>query len=279
MVMYKFIQPTLKWVGGKRQLLPQIEEYFPKDFSRYYEPFVGGGAVLFYFKPDNAVVNDTNPELINYYKVVKHNVEGLIEELKKDKYANDKASFYKIRELDRNDNYDSLSDIEKAARIQFLNKTCFNGLYRVNSKGEFNTPFGSYKNPNYINEEVLRAVSYYFNSIDIEILNVDFEQALKCIQNTDFVYFDPPYDPISESANFTGYAKNGFNKDDQLRLRDLCDKLDEQGVRFLLSNSSTEFIYKIYNKYEIIPVYARRNINSDASKRGDIKEVLVKNYD
>lgn len=277
--MSKLVQPVLKWVGGKRQLIPEIEKYFPdrKSISTYYEPFVGGGAVLFHFQPKKAVINDVNEELINLYKVIKDDVESLIEDLQK--YKNDEDLFYKVRALDRSPEFKELTNVQRASRIHFLNKTCYNGLYRVNSAGEFNTPFGRYKNPNITNEAVLRAVSHYFNKSNIKILNVDFEEALKGIRKGSFVYFDPPYDPISSSSNFTGYAQGGFNRDDQIRLKKLCDKLDKRGVKFLLSNSSTEFIKELYKDYDIIPVNAKRSINSVGSDRGEVEEVLVRNYD
>lgn len=274
------IQPPLKWVGGKRQLIPEIEQYFPKKkYSTFYEPFVGGGAVLFHFQPNRAVINDVNSDLINFYKVVKDNVDELILELSKYKNKNTKEDFYKIRSLDRSPDYKKLSNIKKAARLHYLNKTCFNGLYRVNNAGEFNTPFGGYKNPNIENKAVLRAVSEYLNKKDIKILNGDYSDALKRIRKPAFVYFDPPYDPLSSSSNFTGYTKGGFDRDEQIRLKKTCDALNSKGVRFLLSNSSTPFIKELYKEYDIIPVKARRSINSVSYKRGDVEEVLVKNYD
>lgn len=277
--MSKLVQPVLKWVGGKRQLIPEIEKYFPdkKDISTYYEPFVGGGAVLFHFQPKKAVINDVNEELINLYKVIKDDVESLIEDL--GNYENDEDLYYEIRALDRSPEFKNLTNIQRASRIHFLNKTCYNGLYRVNSAGEFNTPFGKYKNPNITNDTVLRAVSNYFNKSKIKILNGDFEEALKGIRKGAFVYFDPPYDPISSSSNFTGYSEGGFDRDEQIRLKEVCDRLNSRGVRFLLSNSSTEFIKDLYKDYDIISVNAKRSINSVGSDRGEVEEVLVKNYD
>lgn len=270
--------PVLKWVGGKRQLMSEIEKLIPKNYTKYYEPFIGGGAVLFELQPSKAVINDINGELINLYKVIKEDVEGLIEDLKK--HENTSEYFYSIRGLDRNKEiYEKLSNIERASRIVYLNKTCFNGLFRVNRAGEFNTPFGRYKNPNIVDEITLRAVSKYFNKADITILNVDFEEALKGIRKGAFVYLDPPYDPISNSANFTGYDKGGFNREEQIRLKNLCDKLDKRGVRFLLSNSSTDFIKELYRDYNITIVKAKRAINSKGNARGEVDEVLVRNYE
>lgn len=270
--------PVLKWVGGKRQLMGEIEKVLPKTYTTYYEPFIGGGAVLFELQPKKAVINDVNSELINLYNVIKDDVELLIEDLRK--HENTSEYFYRIREMDRDrEVYEKLSNIEKASRIVYLNKTCFNGLFRVNKSGEFNSPFGKYKNPNIVDEVTLRAVSKYFNKADIKILNSDFEQSLKGIRKGSFVYLDPPYDPVSSSANFTGYDKGGFNRDEQIRLKKLCDKLDKKGVKFLLSNSATDFIKDLYKDYNIKVVKAKRAINSNGNARGEVDEVLVRNYE
>ncbi|MBU3197645.1 DNA adenine methylase [Clostridium algidicarnis] len=270
--------PVLKWVGGKRQLMSEIENILPKTYTTYYEPFIGGGAVLFELQPNKAVINDVNGELINLYNVIKDDVELLIEDLRK--HENTSEYFYRIREQDRDRNeYEKLSKIEKASRVVYLNKTCFNGLFRVNKAGEFNSPFGKYKNPNIVDEVTLRAVSKYFNKSDIKILNCDFEQSLKNIRKGSFVYLDPPYDPVSSSANFTGYDKGGFNRDEQIRLKKLCDKLDKKGVKFLLSNSATDFIKELYKDYNIKIVKAKRAINSNGNSRGEVDEVLVRNYE
>ncbi|HBY19997.1 MAG: modification methylase [Clostridiales bacterium GWE2_32_10] len=274
----KLAQPVLKWVGGKRQLLPEIKKHIPKNVTTYYEPFVGGGAVLFDIQPTKVVINDINEELINLYKVVKDDVEILIEELKKHK--NESEYFYQIRNLDRdNDVYQRMSEVEKAARILYLNKTCYNGLFRVNNAGEFNTPFGKYTNPNIVNDITLRAVNKYFNKTQIEFRNCDFEDAVRGIRKGNFVYFDPPYDPVSDSSNFTGYTKGGFDKEQQIRLKKLCDKLHSKGIKFLLSNSATDFIKDLYKDYTIEIVNAKRAINSNGNKRGEVAEVLVKNYE
>ena len=218
----KLIAPFLKWVGGKRQLMPAIKELIPKNYTNYYEPFIGGGAVLFDLQPKNAVINDFNEELINVYQTIKENPEELISDLKTHK--NESDYFYDLRALDREDNFENLSNIKKASRVIYLNKTCYNGLYRVNNSGEFNSPFGRYKNPNIVNETTIRAVSKYLNTNKITILNGDFEDALKGIKKGSFVYFDPPYHPVSASSNFTGYVQGGFDMYEQVRLRDLFDK-------------------------------------------------------
>lgn len=272
----KSIAPFVKWVGGKRQLITHIAKLMPKKFTHYYEPFVGGGAVLFGLQPKKAVINDVNSELINVYSTIKNNLEELILDLQTHK--NEADYFYEIRARDRVKNYAELSNIQRASRVIYLNKTCFNGLYRVNSKGKFNTPFGKYKNPNIVNEVVLRAVSSYLNSNDITLLSQDFNTIFTDIPVETFVYFDPPYDPVSKSSNFTSYNQKGFKETDQIRLRNLCNELNEQGVKFLLSNSATPFIEDLYQDYNIHYVEAKRAINSNGQKRGAVKEVLIRNY-
>lgn len=269
-------QPFLKWAGGKRQLLPEIRKRIPARFHTYFEPFVGAGAVFFDIQPKKAVINDINFELINTYRVIQNNVEKLIAEL--EKYKNEKEFYYKIRNLDRTQEFEKLSNVERAARLIYLNKTCFNGLFRVNRRGQFNVPFGKYKHPNIVNADVLRAVHEYLITNEISILNVDFEQAVEQAEAGDFIYFDPPYDPLSETANFTDYSLHGFTRDDQIRLRDLFVKLDKRGCYVLLSNSATPFIKELYADFHVEIVEANRTINSDAAKRGKIAEVLVRNY-
>ncbi|KAB3532928.1 DNA adenine methylase [Alkaliphilus pronyensis] len=276
----KLASPVLKWVGGKRQLLPEIRKYIPKNISTYYEPFVGGGAVLFDIQPKKAIVNDVNSELINLYQVVKDDVEGLIKDLENHKEKNTADYFYEVRAWDRdNAIYSSLTEVQRASRVHYLNKTCYNGLFRVNLAGQFNSPYGRYKNPNIVNEITLRAVSKFFNEGNVEFRNGDFEDAVKGIRKGAFVYFDPPYDPVSDSANFTGYAKGGFNRDEQIRLKNLCDKLNARGVKFLLSNSATDFILDLYKDYKIEIIKAKRAINSNGNARGEVDEVLVRNYE
>ena len=278
MAKNKLVVPFLKWVGGKRQLIPEIKKFLPKGISNctYYEPFIGGGALFFELQPKCAIINDYNEELINVYKVIRDHPNELIEDLKKHK--NTAEYFYEIRALDRQPLFNNLTNIERASRIIYLNKTCYNGLYRVNNAGEFNSPFGKYKNPNIINEPVIRAVSKYLNSANIQIFNKDYQEILKEIPANSFVYLDPPYHPISESSNFTGYIQGGWNENDQIRLRDVCDDLTKRGIRFLLSNSASDFIREIYSEYNINIVQANRAVNSDASKRGQINEFLINNY-
>ena len=274
----KLVAPVLKWVGGKRQLLDTFRPLLPKKITTYCEPFVGGGALLFHLQPNTAYINDINPELIRVYTVIKENVDELIEEL--EKFENTAEQFYAVRDWDRNkDYYSTLTDVQKAARVLYLNKTCFNGLYRVNNAGEFNSPFGNYRNPNIVNAPVLRAVSAYFNSADIRMTTMDYAKVLKNVPRGAFVYLDPPYDPVSETASFTGYSRGGFSREDQIRLRECCDDLNARGIKFMLSNSATEFILEQYAAYNITIVKAKRAVNSVASKRGDVDEVVVRNYE
>ncbi|MDD4517207.1 MAG: Dam family site-specific DNA-(adenine-N6)-methyltransferase, partial [Limnochordia bacterium] len=215
--------------------------------------------------------------LMNLYRVVQKDVEGLIEDLKL--HRNEKEYFYEIRQLDRDkERYNSLTPVQRASRMIYLNKTCYNGLYRVNKSGQFNTPFGRYKNPNIVNEEVLRAVHDYFQGAEITLCCTDFEIVVEDATEEDFVYFDPPYDPVSDTAFFTDYAKEGFNREEQRRLKATCDRVNEKGVRFLLSNSATDFIKNLYEEYHIEIIQAKRAINSKANKRGAVDEVLVMNY-
>ncbi|WP_245336274.1 MULTISPECIES: DNA adenine methylase [unclassified Staphylococcus] len=273
------LQPILKWVGGKRQLIKEISPLIPRNISTYVEPFVGGGAVLFNVQPKRAIINDLNEELINTYRVIKNYPEELIQKLMYHNENNNEEYFYKLRALDRDVKYKNIGEISRAARIIYLNKTCYNGLYRVNSSGFFNTPYGKYKSPNIVNETMIRAMTNYFNSSNVKILNGDYKLALKGLRKGSFVYFDPPYVPISTSSSFTGYTEQGFGLDDQLDLKKECDKLNAKGIKFLLSNSDTPFIRELYADYNIKTVQAKRAINSNASKRGDINEVLVYNYE
>lgn len=275
------VGPVLKWVGGKRQLLDEIIPIIPKKYSTYVEPFLGGAAVLFELQPKKAIINDYNKELINVYCVIRDFPEELINELEKHRENNSEEYFYQIRSLDRSDKFLNLTDIERAARIIYLNKTCYNGLYRVNSAGQFNSPYGKYKNPNIVNQVTIRAVSKYFNKNKIQIKNGDYKEVLKGLRKGAFVYLDPPYMPISSSSSFTGYTEGGFDYEKQKELRDECLKLNKKGIKFLQSNSYCPEILELYNDedvFKIIEVKAKRNINSKADKRGEIKEVLIYNY-
>jgi len=277
MAKNKLVAPFLKWVGGKRQIMPAIEQHLPKVIKSYIEPFIGGGAVFFHLQPKNAIINDFNAELVNVYHVIKNDIENLILELQKHK--NEPQYFYKIRALDRTKEFANLSSVERASRIIYLNKTCYNGLYRVNNSGEFNSPFGKYKNPNIVNDPTLRAVNFYLNSNNIRIENTDYETILKEADKNSFVYLDPPYYPISESSNFTGYVQGGWDESDQIRLKEACDLLNQRKIKFLQSNSCTDFIKELYIDYHIHTIKANRAINSDGEKRGEVEELLIKNYE
>lgn len=273
----KLAAPVVKWVGGKRQLLDEIAPRLPKRITTYCEPFLGGGAVLFSLQPRNAIVNDLNADLMLVYEVIRDDVEFLIAAL--EQHENTAEYFYNIRDLDRDKNaYREMSAVERASRIIYLNKTCYNGLFRVNASGEFNSPFGHYKNPNIVNAPVLRAVSKYLTANNIQLLHIDFEEVLQRVPRGGFVYLDPPYDPVSDTASFTGYNRGGFGREEQERLKRCCDELAARGVRFLLSNSATSFIKELYTGYTVEIVHAKRAINSDASKRGAVEEVLIRNY-
>lgn len=272
------VAPVVKWVGGKRQLLDDLTPLFPKRVTSYCEPFMGGGAVLFHLQPNTAYVNDINSEIIQMYEVIRDDVDGLIEALSQ--HTNDAEHFYQVRDWDRDKAwYEELDRVQKAARIIYLNKTCYNGLFRVNNAGEFNTPYGHYKNPNIVNAPVLRAVSDYFQKAQITFSSKDYAEVLAEVRKGTFVYLDPPYDPVSDTANFTGYTKGGFGRDEQIRLRECCDDLNRRGIKFMLSNSATDFIKEQYAAYHITTVKAKRAVNSNAAKRGQVDEVVVRNYE
>ncbi|WP_196602152.1 DNA adenine methylase [Pectinatus frisingensis] len=269
------ISPIVKWVGGKRQLLTEIMPFINKNCSTYVEPFIGGGAVFFELQPKKAIVNDFNYELINLYLTVRDFSEELIYELQKHKENNSEEYYYMIRAVDRTPEYETMSTIEKAARIIYLNKTCYNGLYRVNSAGQFNSPYGKYKKPNIVNATTIRAMSKYLQNNHIKIMQGDYRNTLKGLRRGAFVYLDPPYMPISSSSSFTGYTENGFTYEQQVELKLECDKLRNRGISFLLSNSDCREIRELYHEYHIQTVKAKRSINSNATKRGEINEVLI----
>lgn len=277
------VKPYLKWAGGKRQLLPEIEKQLPQKFNnyKYYEPFVGAGAVFFDKQPKKAVINDYNAQLILTYKIIRSNISELIEALTVHSQNNTEEYFYEIRARDRDTaTFCMLSDVEKAARLIFLNKTCYNGLYRVNSQGLFNAPYGRYANPAICDEPVLLAIHKYLSDNDeVEILNGDFATAVQTADEKSFVYFDPPYHS-ADNTNFTGYQADRFGNEEQTRLRDIYLELTNKGAKCLLSNSDTTFINDLYSdsRFSIIKVAAKRAINSDAAGRGNVSEVLIKNW-
>ncbi len=290
-------KPFLKWAGGKTQLIEQIKKQLPNNIETnkftYIEPFVGSGAVLFwileeYPNLEKAIINDINQDLTNSYLAVKHNVQDLIQVLKeweteyhsisenlekKKEYYYEKRDLFNSRKSDR---------VTQSALFILLNRTCFNGLYRVNSKNKFNVPIGSYKTPQICNEKNLIAVSKVLQKV--EILNGDFSETLKYASDNTFFYFDPPYKPLSETSSFNSYAKNEFNDKEQIRLKEFCEELDSKGYQWILSNSDVKgkdpknnFFDDLYAPFNILRVNARRSINANPNKRGKLTELLITN--
>lgn len=275
------VKPFVKWAGGKRQLMPQITKYLPSKINRYYEPFVGGGAVFFNLHHSKSTINDFNSELILAYLAIRDDLPELLKNLEYHEKHNTSEYYYEVRDWDRNGIIADKSNVERAARFIFLNKTGFNGLFRVNSQNQINTPYGRYKNPAIVNKEVLNAVSNFLNKKSIQILNEDFEVAVSTAKKGDFVYFDPPYAPlVNDKKSFVGYTLNGFGEEEQIRLRDLMNELTGKGVNVMLSNSSVPLIHELYSDYRenTVIVPASRSINSNAAKRGKVDEVLIMNY-
>lgn len=295
-------KPFIKWVGGKGQLLQQLEKQLPTDLHEeeftYIEPFVGGGAMLFYMLQNfmnikQVVINDINRNLTEAYRVIKLEPEGLVYRLKhiEQQYLNittedGRKNFY--LEMRHRFNEEVLSSLDKSAIFIFLNRTCFNGLYRENAKGKFNVPFGRYANPTICNEEIIYADSELLNRFDVQILNGDFKDTAKAIDKTGltFFYFDPPYRPLSATSSFNSYVKEDFNDDSQRELADFCRMLDrKENVRWMLSNSDCSaknpddtFFEDIYEGFDIQRVFASRMVNANASKRGKLTELLIRNY-
>lgn len=268
------MKPLVKWAGGKRQLLPEIRKRVLQQFDAYYEPFVGGGAVLFDLCPDKAYINDANAELINAYQVVRDDVDALLDLLYVHEANDCKEYYYEIRSMDRDANYSTLSDVVRAARFIYLNKTCFNGLYRVNSKGYFNVPYGRPTKVDIVNESTLRLASDYLSK-HVELTCGSYIDALSSVTSDDFVYFDPPYVPLTTTSSFTSYTSSGFDYLNQVELRDKCVELRDRGVHFLQSNSDCDIVRDLYSDFIVEGVYARRAINSVGSSRGAVSEVLI----
>lgn len=273
------LQPFTKWTGGKRQLLPVIRELMPKTYNRYFEPFVGGGALFFDLAPKDAVINDFNAELINCYQQIKDNPQELIEILKVHQEYNSKEYYLDLRSADRDERIDMMSEVQRAARILYMLRVDFNGLYRVNSKNQFNVPYGRYKNPKIVDEELISAISVYINNNQLEIKVGDFEKAIVDVRTGDFVYFDPPYIPLSETSAFTSYTHEGFSFADQVRLRDVFKRLSDTGAYVMLSNSSSALAEELYKDFNIHYVEATRTNGAKSSSRGKISEIIVTNYE
>ena len=276
---YYNLQPFTKWTGGKRQLLEELRSYMPETYGRYFEPFVGGGALFFDLAPEKAVINDFNEELINAYRQIKNNPAELINLLIKHKENNSKDYYLELRSADRDGRISRMTGVERAARILYMLRVDFNGLYRVNSKNQFNVPYGRYKNPKIVDVDLLYQISEYLNENDIEILQTDFAEAVKDAQTGDFVYFDPPYIPLNETSSFTSYTHEGFSYEEQVRLRDTFKELTERGVYAMLSNSSSPLVEELYKDFNIYFVEAQRTNGAKSSSRGKISEIIVTNYD
>ena len=267
-------RPVLKWAGGKGRLLPELLARLPKAFRAYHEPFVGGGALFFELASQDLItaahVSDINASLIDVYLGLRDCVDDVIASLQQHRHDHD--YYYQVRALRPAE----LSLPERAARIIYLNKTCYNGLYRENRRGEFNVPFGRYVNPTICDEPNLRAASLALQGV--EIARCHFSTVLDYAQRGDFVYFDPPYHPLSATANFTSYDRRGFGPDDQRQLRDVFTQLGDRGIRAMLSNSDTPFVRELYGGFAIDQVQAARAVNSKANGRGKVAEVIVRNY-
>lgn len=273
-------KPFVKWAGGKRQIIDKLKEYVPDEYDTYYEPFVGGGALLFELAPKKAVINHLNEELMNVYNCLcnEEKFKKMCNLLNHYEAEHSEEFYYEIRNKDKNKNaYNRLSDYTKAARTIYLNKACFNGLYRVNSKNEFNVPFGKKTKINTYEGSNLITVSNYLTMNDIKIQSVDFEESLKTAKKGDFVYIDPPYD--SDTSTFNNYTEDGFGKEEQRRLAKVYKDLDKRGVYVMLSNHNTNLINELYKDYHIHIIEAKRNINANGKKRGKVEEVIITNYE
>ena len=277
-------RPYLKWAGGKSRLLDQFAPLYPRVFANYHEPFVGSAAVYFHLcglkasghlsgLMRRARLTDSNPELINCYRVVRDEVDALIEWLADHRRKHSREHYYRVRSQLPED----LSPVESAARFIYLNKTCYNGLYRVNRQGQFNVPMGSYEHPRIFDADDLRQAARALQGVEIAV--ADFRDVIQHAKRRDLVYFDPPYHPLTKTASFTSYTQNPFGPDQQRELAQVFRALDRKGCQVMLSNSWTPFILDLYQGFHCIEVQAARAINSKASRRGKIREVVVLNYD
>lgn len=274
------LQPFVKWAGGKRQIMDKLLEFKPKKFKHYYEPFVGGGALLLELAPIHATINDSNKELMYVYKCLRNKrlFKKFFELCKMHEESHSEEYYYKVRDLDRKKTaYAKMTMTEKAARCVYLNKACFNGLYRVSGKGYFNVPSGKKEKVKCFDDDNILALHKYFHKRKPVILNKDFAEAVKTAKAGDFVYFDPPYDVVGEQS-FTSYTAGGFGRDEQTRLRDLIKELTDRGVLVMASNANTEFIQDLYKDFNVHVINARRNINSKGDGRGAVEEVIITNY-
>ena len=275
------VHPFVKWAGGKTQLLEVIESHLPETFNRYFEPFVGGGALLFKLQPKAFSINDSNEELVCVYKCLENNelFELLKKELLKHEEKHSEDYYYQVREMDKLEGFNNLPIYVRAGRMIYLNKACFNGLYRVNSKGYFNVPSGKKKVVNCFDKKSFDNLNLFFKNRKPVITSIDFEEAVKNAKAGDFVYFDPPYDTWEEKNSFTSYDKNAFGKEEQVRLAKVFKELSNKGVYVMLSNHNTKFINELYKGFHITIVPAKRMINSKADGRGEGEEVIITNYE
>ena len=267
----KKLKPLIKWVGGKTQSLEYILPRIPKDYNRYFDPFMGGGAIPITLQPKNLIANDKNPELVNFYNVIKYNLLEFLEYIDFMDFKYTKEEFLSIRNMDRSSQYLEVSNMNKAVRFLYLNKTSFNGLYRVNNKGYYNTSFGNYSKVKLFDLDNITKVSEYLKTF--AIYNVDYSEVLSWVDKNDFVYLDPPY-----YNTFTNYNSGGFCEPHHQYLFDYCKRLNDVGAKFLMSNSDYPFIRGLYSEFNIEEIPSRRSINCDGSKRGSITELLISNY-
>lgn len=271
--------PLMKWAGGKRQLLDELMKSVPNFSGTYYEPFFGGGALFFALKTagkiGNSVISDTNGQLCNLYRVIQNSPESLSEELENLNFQNNAEDYYKARDSFNSD-LEKKTPEHRGAILVYLNRHCYNGLFRVNSKGSFNVPFGKYSNPGMPSRDRIFELSKALH--DTEILNADFGDVLNNAKPGDFAYLDPPYDPVSSTSSFTDYHTGGFGSKEQKRLAGLFKELDQEGVSLMLSNSATPFILELYSEYRIRTIGARRYINSKSDGRGEIEEAIITNF-
>lgn len=273
-------KPFVKWAGGKRQIIDKLKQYAPDEFNTYYEPFVGGGALLFELSPKKAVINDYNEELMNVFNCIKDETKfnKMCNELNHHEANHSEEYYYEIRNKDRDKaKFKRMPDYKRSARTIYLNKACFNGLYRVNSKNEFNVPFNNKTKVNTYDGQNLGIIHSYLNFNDIKLLNTDFEESVKDAKKGDFIYFDPPYD--SETSTFNSYTENGFGKEEQIRLARVYKKLADKGCYVMLSNHNTSLVKDLYKDFNIHVIEAKRNINANGKKRGKVEEVIITNYE
>lgn len=273
-------KPFVKWAGGKRQIIDKLKKYAPLEYNTYYEPFVGGGALLFELSPKKAVINDYNEELMNVFNCIKDEIKynKMCKELNHHEANHSEEYYYELRNKDRDkEKFKRMTDYKRSARTIYLNKACFNGLYRVNSKNEFNVPFNKKAKVNTYDGQNLGIIHSYLNFNDVTILNIDFEESVKDAKKGDFIYFDPPYD--SETSTFNSYTEEGFGKKEQIRLAKVYKELADKGCYVMLSNHNTTLVNELYKDFNIHIIEAKRNINANGKKRGKVEEVIITNYE